>query len=86
MVLILGTSLVTAITGLSMSAISTNGVIKGGKPAHKINLNVELTYHLSVLVCKLISVEGLFWSVFLTYLCIFICFLSECMRLKHVIL
>jgi len=29
--LILGTSIVTSITALSMSAISTNGVIKGGK-------------------------------------------------------
>jgi hypothetical protein len=83
-VLILGTSLVTAITALSMSAISTNGVIKGGKPAHKVNLNTELTYHLSVLVCKLVPAEGLFCSVFLTYL--FIYFLSEQMRLKCAIL
>jgi hypothetical protein len=83
-ILILGTSLVTVITALSMSAISTNGVIKGGKPVHKVNLNIELTYHLSVLGCNLIPVEGLFCLVFLTYL--FIYFLSECMRLKRVIL
>jgi hypothetical protein len=33
--LILATSVVTAITALSMSAISTNGVIKGGESAYK---------------------------------------------------
>jgi hypothetical protein len=43
--LILGTSVVTAITALSMSAISTNGVIKGGRPTDKVNLNIELKYH-----------------------------------------
>ena len=84
MLLILGTSLVTTITGLSMSAISTNGVIKGGKPAHKVNLNIGLTYHLSLLVYKLIPVESLFCSVYLTYL--FIYFLSDSMILKRVIL
>ena len=74
-VLILGTSLVTVITALSMSAISTNGVIKGGKPAHKVNLNIELTYHIFVLVCQLIPAKSLFCSVFLTSL--FICLFSE---------
>ena len=73
-ILVLGTSLVTTITALSMSAISTNGVIKGGKPAHKINLNIELTYHLSVLVYKLIPDGGLFCSVLLTYLFICLCY------------
>jgi hypothetical protein len=82
--LILGTSLVTVITGLSMSAISTNGVIKGGKPVHKVNLIIEFNYNLFLLVCKLIPVEGLFFSLFLTYL--FIYFLSVCMILKRVIL
>lgn len=33
-VLILTTTIVTSITALSMSAISTNGVIKGGKVYH----------------------------------------------------
>jgi len=52
--LILGTSLVTTITALSMSAISTNGVIKGGKSAHKINLNTDNfhihTVHLDIII------------------------------------
>jgi len=52
-ILILGTSLVTTITALSMSAISTNGVIKGGKPAQKVNLNTDnfhvCTMHLDII-------------------------------------
>lgn len=38
--LILTTTVVTTITALSMSAISTNGVVKGGETAKKIqNMN-----------------------------------------------
>lgn len=37
--LILTTTIVTSITSLSMSAISTNGVIKGGMPTFSSDLN-----------------------------------------------
>lgn len=43
MILILTTTAVTTITALSMSAISTNGVIKGGKLSFtQISIFIEL--------------------------------------------
>lgn len=59
-VIIIGLSVVvTTLTGISMSAICTNGVVRGGKSVHLL-MTTGLGY-------RVMSIVGLIWEVKFAY-------------------